>query len=248
MEDVFKYLKLSLHRLEKMLPEDADLMLRNYQSGVGEWIQEIRDGKTYCMFSWKEDQAERIVLLVYDEEMIVADLAALHCSQDMMMNSTSFYDAVSEESDWMYLEHYVLSQFLYPDLEYPYCMKNSFSHFSGEALLYTNAYVSKNWRRMGIFRHMEEMARSFSLRKCTGMVRLGAVIAMDPDIACYGPDTPEQPYVYNYEKDEPDRLRNAEIARKIGYMPIRLDETEPNENPDGTKIWFCVRIENSMIL
>lgn len=248
MNDMFAYLKMSLHRLEKTLPSGAEEMLRHYRFHPEDWKQETWQGYIFCLFSWKEQEAERIVLLVYDGDSIAADLAALHCSQDTLMNSTAFYDAVSEESDWMYLEHYVLSQCLYPDLAYPHCMQKDMAGFGGEALLYTNAYVSRGWRRKGIFRHMEEMVRAFSLRKCSGLVRLGAVFAMDPDIACYGPDTPEQPYVYSFEKDEPDRLRNAEIARKLGYVPMRLEETEPETDTDGTKLWFCVRIENSMML
>ena len=54
--------------------------------------------------------------------------------------------------------------------------------------------------------------------------------------------------IYNYEKDEPVRELNAMIAEKIGYQPLKLEETEHHEEDDGTKLWFAVHLEKSMML
>ena len=73
-------------------------------------------------------------------------------------------------------------------------------------------------------------------------------LSLDPDIACYGPDAKDGPYYYNYEKDEPDRIRNRIIAEHTGFFPVRLELTEQPEEDDGTKIWFAVRHERDIIL
>ena len=181
------------------------------------------------------------------KDIVIADLSAIHCSIDTLMHDETFYDAMSLESDWMYLEHYILSSLLYPDRTYP-----DFSAITedcaGEALLFSNAYVTRTYRRRKIFTNMESMTRSFALRKTRGLSRLASIFALDPDVACYGPDTVKEAYIYNYEKDEPVRQLNAKIAEHIGYQPLKLEETEHHEGDDGTKLWFAVHIEKSMML
>lgn len=251
MRHEWELLELSLKKLSGILPDRPENMLEIYRRDGSGW-QCVRedDGLYYCLFSFQDKKipAERMVLLVYEENTVIADLAALHCSQNVLMNSVPLYDGLSSESDWMYLEHYVLCGCLYPDEPYPFCENSSGRFFEGEALIYSNAYVTRRVRRRGIFCRMESMARSFALRRCSGLVRLGAVFSMDPDIACYGPDTTDEPYIYSFEKDEPDRLRNAEIAKKVGYHPLRLELEDPADVRDGTKLWFCIRIENSVML
>jgi len=66
---------------------------------------------------------------------------------------------------------------------------------------------------------------------------------MDPDIACFGPDAKDEPYYYSFEADEPVRLRNAEIAERLGFTPLRLELENPEQETDGTRLWFCVRSE-----
>jgi hypothetical protein len=68
-------------------------------------------------------------------------------------------------------------------------------------------------------------------------------MSMDPDIPCLGPDTKEEPYYYTFEKDEPVRLLNAEIAEHVGFRPLRLEPDHPETETDGTKLWFCIRKE-----
>ncbi len=241
-------LRIGLKKLEKHIPHPIDEMLTYYQIHKDMWLEKQHGRYVYLIFAWPEKEYERIVLLVFEGKVIIADLAAVHCSQNVLMNSISFYDEMSEESDWMYLEHDILNEMLHPELDYPFCKKGDGRYFVGEALLYTNAYVTRTYRRQGILREMDAMARAFTLRKQTGMVELASIFAMDPDVACYGPDTPDKPYIYSFEQDEPVRLLNAEIAKKIGYEPLRMEEIEPDPEGDGTKLWFCIHRETSVMI
>lgn len=231
------YLRKSLELLEKWIPQPVEPMLQYYQQYPIDF-DIYEDRYVYCIFSWKEDMYERIILLVYENDQIIADCASVHCHYDTLMNDHRFFDQMSEESDWMYLEHYIMQNIIVKDEMYPQC----------EILMYTNAYVSKRVRRKGILREMDEMMRAFVLREQTGNVKLGCIFSMDPDIACYGEDKRNEPYYYSFEADEPDRMRNCEIAKKIGYEPIRLEEVKEDQDSDGTKLWFCYKIENNVIL
>ena len=241
------YIERALTMLEKWLPQSKEELQKHYKEHPEDCDGMWKDDLYYCLFSWKEKQAERIILLVYEKDIVIADLSAIHCSIDTLMHDETFYDAMSLESDWMYLEHYILSSLLYPDRTYP-----DFSAITedcaGEALLFSNAYVTRTYRRRKIFTNMESMTRSFALRKTRGLSRLASIFALDPDVACYGPDTVKEAYIYNYEKDEPVRQLNAKIAEHIGYQPLKLEETEHHEGDDGTKLWFAVHIEKSMML
>lgn len=243
----YKYLKQSLELLNRWIPLSVGEMLEYYKNHSIDY--DLQDDRyIYCIFSWKEDAYERIILLVYEDDKIIADCAAVHCDHHTLMNDTKFYDAMSEESDWMYLEHYILSNVLYPDEAYPHCEIHDQKIFVGEALLYTNAYVSKRVRRQSIFKTMDSLMRTFVLRKNEGNVRLGCIFSLDPDIACYGEDQKGEPYYYSFEKDEPVRIVNQEIAEHLGYEVIRLEETKEIIDDDGTKIWFGVRQENDVFL
>ena len=72
---------------------------------------------------------------------------------------------------------------------------------------------------------------------------LYTAIALDPDIAQYGPDTKPEPYYYSFEVDEPRRLVNASIMEKLNFTPIRL---EADEIGDGTKLWFALQHEKEI--
>lgn len=242
-----KYIDLSLGMLEKWLPQKKDELKEYYANHPEDRDGMWKDGLYYCLFCWKEGEAERIILLVYDKETVIADLSAVHCAVRLLMNGKAFYDAMADESDWMYLEHYILSSLLYPDRKYP-GYDEPVESCEGEALLFSNAYVTRSYRKRCIFKTMESMTRSFALRKTTGLSRLACIFALDPDVACYGPDTVSEPYIYNYEKDEPIRQLNAMIAEHIGYQPLQLEETEHYEEDDGTKLWFAVHLEKSMML
>lgn len=230
------YLRRSLELLKKWLPSSIEEMMKYYHEHSDDYdVHE--EGYVYCTFSWKEKSYERIILLVYDEDAVIADCAGVHCDYETLKKDQEFYDAMSEESDWIYLEHYILSNLAETDAMYPKC----------EILLYSNAYVSKRFRRRNILAEMDAIMRAFVLRSQSGNVRLASIFSMDPDIACYGEDKREEPYYYSFEADEPVRMVNCEVAKKIGYEPIRLEETEENKDSDGTKLWFCYHIENNVI-
>lgn len=241
------YIDRALSMLERWLPLSKDELKQWYREHPEDCEGMWKDGYYYCLFSWKEKQAERLILLVYDNDVVVADLSAMHCSICTLMTDNTFYDDMAEDSDWMYLEHYILSSLLYPEREYPDFV-SPIENCEGEALLFSNAYVTRTYRNRKIFTNMESMARSFAMRKTDGLSRLASIFALDPDVACYGPDTVNEPYIYQYDKDEPIRQLNAKIAEKIGYEPLKLEEMEHHEEDDGTKLWFAVHMEKTIIL
>lgn len=245
------YLEKSLKLLERWLPENVQTMMEKYLSKPREeadWnVEEDAHGYVYCVFSWPETGSERIVLLVYDDGMrIIADCSAVHCSVSDLLSSTALFDELCDESDWMYLSHYTLCAVMFPEVPYP--PSGEKINAKGEALLYSNAYVTKAFRRQGIFTVMDEIMREFALRSVSGSAVLYTSFSLDPDIAVYGPDAVSTPYHYNFEKDEPDRMRNKTILEKRGFEVIRLQETEEDPDADGTKLWFAVRRENDVII
>ncbi len=246
-----KYLELSLQRLKRWLPYETGSMMRMYEEEIFSCSVETIAGQYHaCLFSYplKEIPAEQIVLLVYDEQdRIIADTNAYHMSVRELLTSVPVYDYLSEESDWMYLEHYVLSGTMFEELPYPYCLTGQDTQEEGEVLIYGNAYVTKAYRRQGIYRTMLEMMRDHAVRNVEAETTVYSVLSMDPDVACYGPDSTDVPYIYSFEKDEPVRMTNRTIAEHTGFEALRLEEDHPEENTDGTKLWFCVRRETVLI-
>ncbi len=248
-----KYLRLSLEKLEKHLPAGAGEMFRHYLSGeYASACEVLGENMQACIFSYPVlDGLEQIILLVYDtQDRIIADTAGYHMPVRQLLGSKEIYDLLSDESEWLYLEHYIICSYMFEELPYPFCQSGAVpgQGYDGEALLYSNAYVTKCFRRQGIFRAMTEMMREFVLRNSSGRADLYSVISLDPDIACYGPDTQEWPYIYSYERDEPDRQRNVVIMEHLGYEALRLQEDDPEAETDGTKLWFAVRHERDMII
>ena len=99
------------------------------------------------------------------------------------------------------------------------------------------------YRRQFIFRNMVQMIKDHALRYSYENTDLYTAIALDPDIAQYGPDTKPEPYYYSFEVDEPRRLVNASIMEKLNFTPIRL---ESDEIGDGTKLWFALQHEKEI--
>lgn len=246
-----KYLQLSIKRLGSYLPYDDKTMIEMYETNPYDFSVEAYSDFLYaCVFSYPipDVPARQIILLVYDEnDQIVADTNAIHLSVPDFLQSQAVYDYLSEESDWMYLEHYTLSGIMFPDLPYPFCQSGQTTDHTGEVLLYGNAYVSIDNRRQGLFKMMLESMRDHALRYRQGMITLYCVLSMDPDVPCYGPDKSDEPYIYSYQQDEPKRLVNKIIAEHVGLMPIKLEELDP-KNVTGTKLWFCVRKETVQII
>lgn len=247
-----KYLQLSLECLGKWLPLSLDEMMTYYKNNPADFsVSKIGNSLHACIFSYPVDDLpmEQLILLVFDEiDRVIADTNAYHMKVKDFLTSVKIYDYLSEESDWMYLEHYVISGTMFPELPYPFCESNSeIEGYEGEVLLYGNAYVSIDFRRKGIFKEMLEMVRDHAIRCCMGKVTVYSILSMDPDVPCYGPDSSDEPYIYTFEKDEPKRKINEIIAKHVGFTPLRLEELDP-ENISGTKLWFCIKEENDMII
>ena len=249
-QDERTYLQLSLKRLREILPDSAEEMMKLYERDRSLWFVERDQGLLYCLFGFDVlEGMKKMILLVYDEEnRIIADLGAYHMSCRAFLERMDIYDYLSEESDWMYLLHYVVSNTMFDSYPYPYCETNLPAEEEGQVLLYTNAYVSSAFRRKGIFRGMLERMDDQILAEESGIRTICSGMSMDPDIACYGPDAKEEPYYYSYEKDEPVRKLNAVIAGRLGFLPLKLEPDDPGGETDGTKLWFCVRKEIFEIL
>ena len=250
-----EYLAASLQRLSEWLPDHA-CQIDNYTAG-NEYVCTVEEdsrGYAYCLFSYPEipGKLNETILLVYDEEMnIIADLSGLHCPADVFLKDADVYDEISLESDWMYLEYYIAVETFFPEqawLLHSQPVPQAVPFVEGQVFLFRNAYVTAALRRQGIFRTMLEILRDHIMRDAAGQEDCTMVLSLDPDIACYGPDAKDEPYYYNYEKDEPDRIRNRTVAEHTGFEPVKLELIEPVSDDDGTKIWFAVRHERDMII
>jgi hypothetical protein len=243
-----EYLKRSCEMIETMLPLKADEMVQWYAHHENMCRLEMNDDLIFCLFSLpaltsdgrrvseasdlKSSPIEQIFLFVYDQDILVADCSAFHCSLKDLLFWQPIAKYFSANNDWLYLACYALNKCL-PDELGP-------QNTQGEALIYNNAYVTLAYRRRGIFANMVQIMRDFALRKILMQAELYSAIALDPDIACYGPDASDKPYYYSYEKDEPLRARNRTVIEHLGFTPMKLDEFDTAENRDGTKIWFAV--------
>ena len=259
MDNVSKiYLTKALTRLEKYLPDDTVTLLDWYE-GHTDYYSVLPIGNyVYCLFALpvisskgKEikhvseidsNVLERITILVYEGDTIIADISGLHASMDSLLTNENVFNFCADESDWTYLEHYCLCGNYFPEIAYP-PNKESSILVSGEALLITNAYVTTTYRRQFIFRNMVQMIKEHALRYSYENTDLYTAIALDSDIAQYGPDTKPEPYYYSFEVDEPRRLVNASIMEKLNFTPIRL---EADEIGDGTKLWFALQHEKEI--
>ena len=253
------FLTKALTRLEKYLPENTDTLLSWYDTH-SDYYSVLPIGKyVYCLFALpvmssygKEikhvseidsNVLERITLLVYEDDTIIADISGLHASMDTLLTNEKVFNFCAEESDWTYLEHYCLCGNYFPEITYPPNKESSSLLVSGEALLITNAYVTTAYRRQSIFRNMVQMIKDHALHYSYKNTDLYTAIALDPDIAQYGPDTKPEPYYYSFEVDEPRRLVNATIMEKLNFISICL---EADEIGDGTKLWFALPHEKEI--
>lgn len=246
------YLTKAFTRLEKYLPDDTDTLLDWYDIHTDYYSVLPIGNYVYCLFalpvitsSGKEikhvseidrNVLERITILVYEGDTIIADISGLHASMDTLLTNEKVFNFCADESDWTYLEHYCLCGNYFPNITYPPNKESSSLLVSGEALLITNTYVTTAYRRQFIFRNMVQMIKDHALRYSYENTDLYTAIALDPDIAQYGPDTKPEPYYYSFEVDEPRRLVNANIMEKLNFTPIRL---EADEIGDGTKTLVC---------
>ena len=253
------YLTQALTRLEKYLPDDTDTLLSWYDIHHDYYAVTTIGKYVYCLFALpvmssdgKEIKhiceidnniLERITILVFESDTIIADISGLHASMDILLTNEKVFNFCADESDWTYLEHYCLCGNYFPEITYPPNKEISSLLISGEALLITNAYVTTVYRRQSIFRNMVQMIKDHALCYSYKNTDLYTAIALDPDIAQYGPDTKPEPYYYSFEVDEPRRLVNATIMEKLNFTSIRL---ETDEIGDGTKLWFALQHEKEI--
>ena len=252
-------ISFSLIRLGKYLPDTTDILLDWYDIHYDYYAVTSISKYVYCLFALpvmssdgKEIKhvceidnniLERITILVYEGDTIIADISGLHASMDTLLANEKVFNFCVDESDWTYLEHYCLCGNYFPEIAYPPNKEISSLLISGEALLITNAYVTTAYRRQSIFRNMVQMIKDHALRYSYKNTDLYTAIALDPDIAQYGPDTKPEPYYYSFEVDEPRRLVNATIMEKLNFTSIRL---EADEISDGTKLWFALQHEKEI--
>lgn len=255
-----EYLERSLCLLKDGLPfTQADLLA--YYEQVPEAAQTDQTGRyVSCVFSFPLIDARgnalehpilqsplvRVCLLVYEQEQVIADLNGLACSVHDFLASKPVYARICADSEWMALNHYVLQRAAFPMLGYPGCAHREQipqDLADGMVFLTGSTYVSRAWRRQGIFTGMLEMMRDYLLRDARGSVLYETVLSLDPDIPEYGPDAGPEPYVYNKKKDEPVRMLNRTILESLGFRVLRLEDPDETPDSDGTKIWFACRQE-----
>ena len=238
-----KYFDLSYAKLGEWLTPSYEELLERYTKYPQEFTLEEVNEYVYYLFCYPVlDTLEQGILLVYEKENIIADLAFVHSTMHDTLTDTKIYDYMSEDSDWSYLQHYIICNYFYPSLPYPYTKKDILVK-NTEVIYFTNIYVTKRYRQQHIFSRMLDISKEQVLRYMTGDIHTISIISLDPDIACYGEDTPNEPYIYSM-KDEKDRMRNKAILEKKGYMALKLEETQVQENSDGTKLWFAINKEN----
>ncbi len=230
-----KYFDLSWKFLKDYIGLPYTYMMDFYQKNPEACSLEEIEGFYYFLFCYPlVNGLERGILLVYDQEIIIADCSFLHGLMDDVMKEQKIYDFITLESDWSNLEYYTLCNYMF-DEEYPYCFTKKDQFFEGEVTFFTNAYVTKTYRRQGIFSYMLKLSKEIIFRNSKEEIYY-SIFSLDPDIPCYGPDTTNEPYYYSM-KDEPTRLINKEILEKQGYIAIRLEDEEEN---DGSKLWYAV--------
>lgn len=246
-----KYLALSLEKLQSVLPDPPVIMLAGYAENPDMYsVEGFGQDLISCTFTFpvSDGEADRVIQLVYDDQEIIADCSGIFSDMNHMLYSENLYNCLCDESDWMYLEHFTLCSMLGIDEEYPPFKSKNKPDISGNAFLFSNAYVTKAYRRMHILTSMMDSIRDFCARDAIDELDLYMAISLDPDVACYGPDASDKPYVYSMEQDEPKRKLNAEIAEKLGFTPIKLEAVHPEEETDGSKLWFALRHEHDLIV
>ena len=236
------WLKKSVDLLGDSLPVSAEELMKQLEQDSSLHDIAEEDGHTYCLFSVVQEEKELLILLVYSRRgNVIADFSAWHVSADAAVNSHALYDALSEESDWMYLEHYLYHEMVHKDLPYP--PADAARKLPQEEVLFTrSAYVSRRYRGRHIFTRMLEMMQNLVIRNASGITRLTTLISLDPDVACYGEDARKTPYVYSFDKDEPVRKNNMQILEHLCFGIVRVEYHDKRDDEgDGTKIWFALK-------
>lgn len=230
-----KYFDLSWDFLKDYIGLTYEVMIETYRKHPEDCVLEEKDDLYYLTFSYPLITGlERGILLVYDQDTVIADCSFMHGKMDDVMKEEKIYDYITLESDWSNLEYYTLCNYMF-DEEYPYCFTKKEKYFEGEVSFFTNAYVTKTYRQKGIFSMMLNTSKEMIFRNSKETIYY-SIFSLDPDIPCYGPDTTDKPYYYSM-KDEPTRLLNKQILESKGYIALRLEDDQEN---DGSKLWYAV--------
>ena len=170
-----KYFDLAVDMLGHWLtPSRAELEAR-YALFPEECTLEEINGLHYLLFCYPLVTTQNIelleqgILLVYENDTVVADLAFMHGSTNAIMKSQDVYDEITTDSDWSFLQYYTLCNMMFPEAPYPYYQNNTNDDFPGETCFFTNAYVTKTYRKQGIFTNMLQITKEQVLRNETGL-------------------------------------------------------------------------------
>lgn len=214
----------------------------------GNWcMEEDGYGYQYCLISYPLTsfaqpflQPEKIVLLVFDGDTVVADIAAICARTDDLLHDDEISDAIMDIDTWVQSCLYVMKT--------AFAHHISFQKTDSVGCIICNAYVTESYRRKGIFTAMMQMVRDHCVRFSHHTITLFQTISLDPDVACYGPDASDEPYYYSMEQDEPKRILNAEIIQHLDFAAVQLEHGEEDTLSDGTFIWYGIKAEHITIV
>lgn len=232
------YLKRAIDLLKSSLEHPASWYMDLYEKDPSLYSFETDDRYAYILFAIPEENWKNLILLVFDGAQVIADASGYLTGLDVLMQDEGFLDACSQESDWTYLERQIAAQML---------QENGMEHAHGMAFLTGSTYVTRAYRHKNIFVQMLDMIHAYAMDDQTGNACYLHILSLDPDIPCYGPDALDHPYYYQYDRDEPVRRQNGAVMRHLGYEVLQLETEHPEENTDGTKIWFAIRMEEDHI-
>ena len=183
---------------------------------------------------------EKIVLLVFEGETVIADIAAVWAKTDSLLNDDSVNDALMDMDTWTQSCLYVMKT--------AFQNHDAFKQDNALGCIICNAYVTESYRRRGIFTTMMQMVRDHCIRFSFDTAILFQTISLDPDVACYGPDKSDETYYYSMEKDEPKRMLNGEIIQHLDFAVVQLEHGEEDTLSDGTFIWYGIKAEHITIV
>ena len=215
------YLKYAYDLLGKEYGISREAFLRQFREEEGNAVTETDlHGYVYLLYACDiTPESEHLTELVFDSDRAVADVHALHTlgKQDILNEA--------EDDPWLQAERELL---------------DDFPEAGGDILFVQSAYVTRRYRKQGIFTGMVQAMRDFGSRKRTEDYDSWMLWSLDPDVACYGEDAVSEPYIYTRAKDDPIRDRNLAIAQKAGMMTVddRYRITDPED--DGCFLTFAV--------
>lgn len=242
-----KYIRKILSFLKNSLDMTEDEILLWLKLTDGTHVLEGDGyGYQYCLislpfggFEHPDLPAERITLLVFEGDTVIADISAIWTPASELIHNEDILDQFEECDPWTRSNLYVMKTAFFVE-------KDPKPEDIG--CIITNAYVTETYRRKGIFTAMVQMIREQAMRFTAHSALLYQVISLDPDVACYGPDTTDEVYYYSMEQDEPKRMINAEIIQKLDFAVVQLEHTEEDSLSDGTFIWYGIKAEHITIL